>query len=67
MNYIRVKYEDYKSEKLISPTALEMELEKALDNGVDDVKVWSFYRQHNGLYQGFPTRYYFKNGKWKIN
>jgi hypothetical protein len=65
MNYSRVQYENYKSEKLKSYQEIEKEKNKALDLGVDEITIVNLSRQLNGLYSGIKVKYFYKNNTWK--
>lgn len=64
-SYTRIKYNDYKSEKLTTHSDIRKERIKALDEGVEEIVVIDFVKQSNGGYEGKKEKYYYTGQRWK--
>jgi len=64
-SYTRIKYNEYKSDKLTTYSEVQAEQERALDEGIDEIVMINFVRQSNGGYEGRKQNYFHKNGRWK--
>ena len=64
-SYTRIKYNEYKSDKLTTQSDIKEERKRALDKGVEEIQEIDFTKQPNGLYQGKMAKYYYSGGHWR--